>query len=64
MSKRALAAEVSFFDILLCIIPRTTGIGHEDCQCEAAGQSTYEQSEHTGNAEYTTYDDGDSNGKQ
>ena len=47
MGKGALATEVAFLDILLGVIPSTTGISHEYGKGEAASQTAYEQSEYT-----------------
>ena len=41
MGEGALAAEVAFFDHLLGVVPSAAGIGHEDSQREAAGQTAY-----------------------
>ena len=35
MGIRALAAEITFLDILLGIVPGTAGVGHEDGEYEA-----------------------------
>ena len=51
---RTLATEVAFFDILLGIVPSTTGVGHEDSQYETATLTANEQTENTSNAEDDT----------
>mgnify|MGYP000703680446 CR=1 FL=1 len=47
----ALATEVTFFDILFGIVPRTAGIRHKDSKYESAAKSADKQSQHTGNTE-------------
>ena len=59
MGKASLTAEVAFLDILLGIVPSTTGIGHEHSQREAASQTANEQTENTSHTENDTYHDGD-----
>ena len=45
------SAEVAFFHVLLGIVPRSAGVGHEDSQNETATQATYQQSQYTGYTE-------------
>lgn len=47
----ALTAEVSFFHVFLRIVPRTSCVSHEDSQHETAAQSADKQSQHAGNTE-------------
>ena len=52
------AAEIAFLDILLGIVPRTTGIRHKDSKYESAAKSADKQSQHTGNTEDKSGQDG------
>ena len=52
------AAEIAFLDILLGIVPRTAGIRHKDSKYESAAKSADKQSQHTGNTEDKSGQDG------
>lgn len=54
----AFAAEIAFLDILLGIVPRTAGIRHKDSKYESAAKSADKQSQHTGNTEDKSGQDG------
>ena len=63
MGEGALAAEITLFDILLGIIPGTTGIGHEHGKRETASQTANQQPHHTSHTQDDTHEDGDEDGK-
>ena len=54
----AFAAEMSFFDVFLRVIPCTARVGHEDSQNEAGREATDKQTKNTGDTENETGNDG------
>ena len=64
MHVAVLAAEVTFLDIFLGIVPGTTGVGHEDGQHEAGTEAADEQAYHARYTEYQSRHDGSHDGQQ
>ena len=51
MAVGAFAAEVAFFDVLLSVIPSSSGVRHEHGENEACGETADEQAHDTGDAD-------------
>ena len=61
---RALATELAGLDVLLGVVPGTTGVRHEDRHREAADERSREEPHHAGHAEHEPDEDRDRDGHE